>query len=292
MVKQVGHWVLRSVLGHGSFGEVHLGTHTESGKRVAVKVCTKQMLAKGQGRALLQREIATMKALDHNNVLRLYEVLETTKRFYLVIELATNGELFSLIKNDKGFDDPTARSYFRQLSDGVHYCHEQGVVHRDLKPQNLLLTADNTLKIADFGFSRFQDMDENGQVSKSLRLQTQCGTPNYAAPEIFLGQGYDGFKTDIWACGVILYVMLSGGIVPFKPQGGNGLQGVIMSIVQVCPPPPPTHCHQHNITGSLHHPRQLLRRSHLSDQAHPRHRPRRACHDARDLPPRVRAPRC
>ncbi|KAJ9454866.1 CBL-interacting serine/threonine-protein kinase 23 [Diplonema papillatum] len=231
-MKQVGSWVLRSVLGHGSFGEVYYATHAESSKKVAIKVCGKQMLAKGQGRTLLQREIATMKALDHPNVLMLYEVLETTKRFYLVIELVTKGELFNLIQDNKKFNEATAQKYFSQLMDGVHYCHEQGIVHRDLKPQNLLLTEKDEVKIADFGFSRFQEINAEGEVSKSLRLQTQCGTPNYAAPEIFLGQGYSGFRTDIWSCGVILYVMLAGH-VPFKPANNSqGLQGVIMAIVQ------------------------------------------------------------
>eukprot|EP01064_Diplonema_japonicum_P008624 TRINITY_DN16065_c0_g1_i1.p1 TRINITY_DN16065_c0_g1~~TRINITY_DN16065_c0_g1_i1.p1 ORF type:complete len:480 (+),score=42.16 TRINITY_DN16065_c0_g1_i1:70-1509(+) len=232
MVKQVGSWILRETLGHGSFGEVYQAEHCETGRKVAVKVCGKQMLSKGQGRTLLQREIATMKALDHPSVLTLYEVLETTKRFYLVMELVERGELFDLIQDNKKFTEPIARRYFTQIIEGIQYCHTQGVVHRDLKPQNILLSSTDQIKLADFGFSRFQNINEEGKVSKSLRLQTQCGTPNYAAPEIFLGQGYDGFKTDIWSCGVILYVMLSG-TVPFKPQGGNtGLQGVIMSIVQ------------------------------------------------------------
>ena len=232
MVKQVASWLLKSILGHGSFGEVFYAVNKETDKKAAIKVCTKQSLAKGQGRTLLQREIATMKSLDHKNVLKLYEVLETTKRFYLVMELVTGGEMFNLIQDNKRFDEVTARKYFVQLIDGLHYCHEQGIVHRDLKPQNLLLTDTDTLKIADFGFSRFQECDQDGNVTKSLRLQTQCGTPNYAAPEIFLGQGYDGFKTDTWSCGVILYVMLCGH-VPFKAAGGGGgLQGVIMSIVQ------------------------------------------------------------
>eukprot|EP01064_Diplonema_japonicum_P019187 TRINITY_DN2788_c0_g1_i1.p1 TRINITY_DN2788_c0_g1~~TRINITY_DN2788_c0_g1_i1.p1 ORF type:complete len:494 (+),score=86.52 TRINITY_DN2788_c0_g1_i1:87-1484(+) len=232
MGRQIGHWRLKNTLGTGSFGEVRYAVHCETGQQAAVKICAKQMLAKGQGRVLLQREIATMKELTHPGILRLYEVLETTRHFYLVLELAAGGELFDLIQENKRFGDKTAKKYFQQLIAGVKYCHEQGIVHRDLKPQNLLITGNDELKIADFGFSNFQNLDQDGKVTPALRLQTQCGTPNYAAPEIFLGKGYDGFKTDIWSCGVILFVMLCGH-VPFRPTGRvAGLQGVILSIVE------------------------------------------------------------
>eukprot|EP01062_Namystynia_karyoxenos_P049616 TRINITY_DN3802_c3_g1_i1.p1 TRINITY_DN3802_c3_g1~~TRINITY_DN3802_c3_g1_i1.p1 ORF type:complete len:502 (+),score=157.83 TRINITY_DN3802_c3_g1_i1:221-1507(+) len=181
---------------------------------------------------MLQREIAVQKALQHPNVLRLMDVLETAKHFYLVIELATGGELFDLIQDHKRFTEDTARYYFHQLILGVRYCHKQGIVHRDLKPQNLLLTSDNQLKLADFGFSNFQQMSDDGKVTHTMRLQTCCGTPNYAAPEIFLGRGYSGFETDVWSCGVILYVMLVGH-VPFKSDGKvKGLQGVIIAICE------------------------------------------------------------
>ena len=232
MGRQIGKWRLRNTLGSGSFGEVKYAVNVDTGRQAAAKICAKQTVAKGQGRTLLQREIATMKELNHPNVLKLYEVLETSRHYYLVLELASGGELFDLIQENKRFGDSTARKYFQQLILGVRYCHEQGIVHRDLKPQNLLLTAEDELKIADFGFSNFQNLDADGNVTPALRLQTQCGTPNYAAPEIFLGKGYDGFKTDIWSCGVILYVMLCGH-VPFRPVGrGGGLQGVIMAIME------------------------------------------------------------
>eukprot|EP01065_Artemidia_motanka_P029281 TRINITY_DN35424_c0_g1_i1.p1 TRINITY_DN35424_c0_g1~~TRINITY_DN35424_c0_g1_i1.p1 ORF type:complete len:569 (+),score=166.74 TRINITY_DN35424_c0_g1_i1:84-1790(+) len=230
--KRVGHWVVRNVLGHGSFGEVRYCVNAETRQQAAAKICAKQTVSKGQGRRLLEREIATMKALDHPSVLLLYEVLETSTHFYLILEFAPGGELFDLIQDHKRFTDPVARDYFQQLMYGVKYCHAQGVVHRDLKPQNLLLTAQDRLKIADFGFSNFQGVDSCGQVAPAFRLQTQCGTPNYAAPEIFLGDGYDGFKTDIWSCGAILYVMLCGH-VPFRPLPGvPGIRGVILAIVE------------------------------------------------------------
>ena len=233
MVKRIGNYLLGDTLGHGSFGEVKLGTHEGMRETFAIKICTKHLLAKGKGRPMLQREIAAMKQLNHPNVLRLVDVMETAKQFYLVIELATGGELLDQITDQKRFSEDTARRYFQQLILGVQYCHKRGIVHRDLKPQNLLLTSKNDLKIADFGFSNFQCLDEeSGKVTPNLRLQTCCGTPNYAAPEIFVGDGYNGFRTDIWSCGVILYVMLTGG-VPFKPQGEvKGVQGIILAITR------------------------------------------------------------
>eukprot|EP01065_Artemidia_motanka_P033228 TRINITY_DN40205_c0_g1_i1.p1 TRINITY_DN40205_c0_g1~~TRINITY_DN40205_c0_g1_i1.p1 ORF type:complete len:478 (+),score=114.12 TRINITY_DN40205_c0_g1_i1:63-1496(+) len=232
MGKQIGRWRLKHTLGHGSFGEVKLVSAADTGEQAACKLCAKQALCKGPGRTMLQREIAVQKALRHPNVLQLKDVLETAKHFYIIIELATGGELFDLIQDHKRFDESTARSFFHQLILGVRYCHQQGVVHRDLKPQNLLLTHESTLKIADFGFSNFQQIDQDGKVTQTMRLQTCCGTPNYAAPEIFLGKGYSGFCTDVWSCGVILYVMMVGH-VPFRSDGRvKGLQGVIIAICE------------------------------------------------------------
>eukprot|EP01064_Diplonema_japonicum_P025234 TRINITY_DN3631_c0_g1_i1.p1 TRINITY_DN3631_c0_g1~~TRINITY_DN3631_c0_g1_i1.p1 ORF type:complete len:441 (+),score=89.07 TRINITY_DN3631_c0_g1_i1:611-1933(+) len=232
MVKQIGPYVLGHTLGQGSFGEVKIADDKRGAQAVAVKICAKQLLAKGKGRPMLQREIATMKQLQHPNVLRLIDVMETGKHFYLVIELATGGELLDQITNERRFKEDTARKYFRQLIMGVQYCHQRGIVHRDLKPQNLLLTSKNELKIADFGFSNFQNYDEEGKVTPMMRLQTCCGTPNYAAPEVFLGRGYNGFRTDVWSCGVILYVMLTGR-VPFRAEGEvQGVQGIILAITE------------------------------------------------------------
>ncbi|KAJ9441813.1 CBL-interacting protein kinase 23 [Diplonema papillatum] len=236
MPKRIGEpgkgFVLGQTLGSGSFGEIKLARDEATGDAVAVKICSKHLVSKGKMRPMLQREIANMKSLSHPNVLKLICVLESTKQFYLAIELATGGELFDLIADKTRFSEETARSYFQQLLLGIDYCHKRGIVHRDLKPQNLLVTHENVLKIADFGFSNFQGYTEDGKVTPALRLRTCCGTPSYAAPEIFLGKGYNGFLTDVWSCGIILYVMLIG-TVPFKPRGPDqGLQGVITAIMK------------------------------------------------------------
>ncbi|GLE02517.1 hypothetical protein PINS_up011355 [Pythium insidiosum] len=184
-------------------------------------------------RRSIHREIANMSGLGHHeNVLRLEEALELVQdskcTTFLVLELATGGELFDRIKLDCGTDEETARRYFEQLISGVAYCHLSGVCHRDLKPENLLL-ADNeelsTLKIADFGLSAIFAMTEDdptAPVGSSAaaqairRLRSIVGSPHYVAPEVLIdsGQGYDGAKADAWSIGVILYAMLAGNL-PF-----------------------------------------------------------------------------
>ncbi|KAJ0400197.1 hypothetical protein P43SY_009514 [Pythium insidiosum] len=184
-------------------------------------------------RRSIHREIANMSGLGHHeNVLRLEEALELVQgskcTTFLVLELATGGELFDRIKLDCGTDEETARRYFEQLISGVAYCHLSGVCHRDLKPENLLL-ADNeelsTLKIADFGLSAIFAMTENDATAPGgssaaaqaiRRLRSVVGSPHYVAPEVLMdsGQGYDGAKADAWSIGVILYAMLAGNL-PF-----------------------------------------------------------------------------
>jgi len=127
----------------------------------------------------------------------------------VVLELATGGELFEFLSFTGFFEESIARTYFHQLMAGVECCHSEGVVHRDLKPENLLLDDQFTLKIADFGFS-------NIVCSAHKLMFTECGTPGYMAPEMIRNpKGYDAMKADIWACGVILFIMLAG-FPPFQ----------------------------------------------------------------------------
>jgi serine/threonine protein kinase len=130
-----------------------------------------------------------------------------------VLELITGGELFDKIVSEGRFSEDTARFYFRQLVDGVFYCHQNGVCHRDLKPENLLLDENGDLKISDFGLSALYDGGE-GENSRASLLHTTCGTPNYVAPEVLADKGYDGRAADVWSIGVILYVLLAG-FLPF-----------------------------------------------------------------------------
>ena len=125
----------------------------------------------------------------------------------------SGGELFDKIVQEQRFTEEQARFYFRQLCEGVKYCHDQGICHRDLKPENLLVDDHGNLKISDFGLSAMYTGGTDAGGRAEL-LHTTCGTPNYVAPEVLNDKGYDGFAADMWSMGVILYVLLAG-YLPF-----------------------------------------------------------------------------
>jgi serine/threonine protein kinase len=164
----------------------------------------------------IKKEIAIMKMVKHENIVKLYEVLASRSKIFIVLELVTGGELFDKIVAEGRLDESNARTYFRQLLKGLKYCHSQGVCHRDLKPENLLLDANGLLKISDFGLSNMFVSGES-EDGRATLLHTTCGTPNYVAPEVLADKGYDGRPADTWSAGVILYVLLAG-FLPFDEQ--------------------------------------------------------------------------
>eukprot|EP00002_Diphylleia_rotans_P033988 TRINITY_DN7278_c0_g1_i10.p1 TRINITY_DN7278_c0_g1~~TRINITY_DN7278_c0_g1_i10.p1 ORF type:complete len:378 (+),score=75.13 TRINITY_DN7278_c0_g1_i10:200-1333(+) len=208
MVKRVGKYQLGKTLGEGTFGKVKLGVNVESGAKVAIKVLDKRHLHEQNMTEQIKKEISIMKLIKHKNVVNLIDVLISRTKIYLVLELINGGELFFKLANDGRFPEPLARRYFQQLILGIEYCHMQGVCHRDLKPENLLLHDGDILKVSDFGLSAIYNQGDR-------LLRTTCGTPNYVAPEVLSDDGYDGFTSDIWSCGVILYVFLAG-FLPFE----------------------------------------------------------------------------
>lgn len=155
-----------------------------------------------------------MKLLNHPNVLRLYDVWETSKALYLVLEYVEGGELFDLLVERGPLGEAEAIKYFRQIILGAAYCHALGICHRDLKPENLLLDAQLNLKMADFGMAA---LESNGKL-----LETSCGSPHYAAPEIVSGLKYHGAASDVWSCGVILFALLTGRL-PFDDENIRNL---------------------------------------------------------------------
>jgi len=142
-----------------------------------------------------------------------HQVLASKTKLYLVLELVTGGELFRLLVRERGFSEDRARFFFKQLVEGVKECHDQGICHRDLKPENLLLDSNGDLKITDFGLSALHNNNENATQTSTQMLHTTCGSPNYVAPEILKGEGYDGRKADVWSMGVIAYVLATGTIL-------------------------------------------------------------------------------
>eukprot|EP01061_Rhynchopus_euleeides_P036604 TRINITY_DN6175_c0_g1_i2.p1 TRINITY_DN6175_c0_g1~~TRINITY_DN6175_c0_g1_i2.p1 ORF type:complete len:268 (+),score=111.96 TRINITY_DN6175_c0_g1_i2:260-1063(+) len=227
MPKRIAQYELGKTLGKGSYSKVKHGIDVTTRTSFAIKIIAKESLEKGSYEKHLRREIAVMKLLDHPNVMNLFDVLQTSKNIYMILEYLDGGDLLDALVAAQVFKEDRARRYFQQLVSGLSYLHSQGIAHRDLKPENLLLkTSDDTLIIADFGFSRLTDT----HPSNPQLLKTKCGTPNYMAPEVFTSKGYNGKKSDIWSAGVVLYAMLAG-YLPFEDksmtvlceiiQGGN-----------------------------------------------------------------------
>ncbi|KAF0889337.1 hypothetical protein E2562_023640 [Oryza meyeriana var. granulata] len=204
----LGKYELGRLLGRGTFAKVYLARSVADGEAVAVKVIDKAEVMGTAGMAPhVLREVAAMSRLRHPHVLRLHEVLATRARIYLVMELATGGDLLSRLAAlpRRRLQENAARRVFVQLVDALSYCHTRGVAHRDVKPQNILLDGDGNLKVSDFGLSALPD-----SLRDDGRLHTACGTPAYAAPEVLRRKAYDGAKADAWSCGVILFVLLAG----------------------------------------------------------------------------------
>ncbi|KAL1832442.1 hypothetical protein DCAR_0102447 [Daucus carota subsp. sativus] len=200
---------LGQILGRGSFAKVYRAQNLGDNSSVAIKIIEKPAKSDPTMENLLVREVAAMRKLnDHPNILNLHEVMATKSKIYLVMELAEGGELFAQISRRGKMNESVARRYFQQLISALRFCHANGVAHRDLKPQNLLLDKQGTLKVSDFGLSALPDQAKNGL------LYTACGTPAYTAPEVVRRSGYDGAKADAFSCGVILFVFLSG-FLPF-----------------------------------------------------------------------------
>lgn len=202
---RVGFYDIERTLGKGNFAVVKLGRHRITKSEVAIKIIDKSQLD-AVNLEKIYREVQIMKLLDHPHIIKLYQVMETKNMLYLVTEYAKNGEIFDYLANHGRLSELEARRKFWQILSAVEYCHNRKIVHRDLKAENLLLDSSMNIKIADFGFGNFYKPGEP--------LATWCGSPPYAAPEVFEGQQYEGPLLDIWSLGVVLYVLVCGAL-PF-----------------------------------------------------------------------------
>lgn len=212
----VGSYIeLGHVLGSGGFGKVYYAYDKKREQNVAVKVINKELVQRNGIEEYVKREVQIMRKMKSPYIVKLLEAIETKTTYNLVQELAPNGELFDKIVTAERFDEKTARRYFQQLIHAVSYCHDHHVVHRDLKAENLLLANDNTLRLCDFGLSRFtRDGSFNDHRFLFMSL---AGSIDYQAPEILTEKGYEGSKCDMWSCGAILFFMLCG-YLPFTDR--------------------------------------------------------------------------
>ncbi|KKK16251.1 hypothetical protein AOCH_006603 [Aspergillus ochraceoroseus] len=247
-----GQYILGQTLGEGEFGKVKLGWKRDGTIQVAIKLIRRETLGSNPSRLpKIYREISILRDLSHPNIVRLHEMVETDRHIGIIMEYASGGELFDHILRNRYLKDNAARRLFAQLVSGVGYLHKKGIVHRDLKLENLLLDRNRNIIITDFGFANtFDPEDElseeieynltNKEFVKRMRLdktnskglrrgdlmQTSCGSPCYAAPELVVSDSlYTGRKVDVWSCGVILYAMLAGYLPfdddPANPDGDN-----------------------------------------------------------------------
>ncbi|KAL0904400.1 hypothetical protein M5K25_026504 [Dendrobium thyrsiflorum] len=207
-----GKYELGRTLGEGNFGKVKFARRIDDGEAFAVKILDRKRILDLKIDEQIKREIATLKLLKHPNVVRLVEVSASKTRIYMVLEYINGGELFDQIATKGRLSEQVGRKLFQQLIDGISYCHDRGVYHRDLKPENVLIDANGKIKISDFGLSALSQHLGNDGL-----LHTTCGSPNYIAPEVIANRGYDGAMSDIWSCGVILYIILVG-TLPFDDR--------------------------------------------------------------------------
>ncbi|ESO06195.1 hypothetical protein HELRODRAFT_64434 [Helobdella robusta] len=199
-------------LGKGNFAHVELATHSVTEVKVAIKIIDTRKIKDEYVRTHLHREARLMTALRHPNIIRLYETLKAQTLYCLVTEYAPGGELLEYIKchPDKRLGESSSRPFVRQLVSALDYLHGRNIVHRDLKMENIMLDEKKkNIKLIDFGLSNTYKSDDP--------LKTHCGSPEYAAPELFLPNKTYGPEIDLWSLGIIMYAMILGRL-PFSTQ--------------------------------------------------------------------------
>ncbi|CAK82370.1 unnamed protein product (macronuclear) [Paramecium tetraurelia] len=222
-------------IGEGTFAQVYIGACND--EQVAIKVLQKESLKTDRDKFRVNKEIELLNKVNHPNIVKMKEIVEDEESIYLITEYVSGGELFDYIveqerqiRQYRRLTNGEARHIIRQLINAIEYLHGLGIIHRDLKPENILMRDNGDICLIDFGLSM--------EVTKGQLLVTACGSPCYAAPEMLEGKNYDGAKTDIWSCGVILYAMLCG-YLPFDEENTQNLYDKI----KLC---------QYKIPNSLH----------------------------------------
>ena len=212
--RQIGDYLIKDLIGTGGFAKVYRAIHIPTKETVAIKIINKEELFQEDiNRKRLLLEISSLKKVKHKNIIKLYEIMETPETIYLVMEYCNNGELFDFIVDKKNLDEKQACTFFQEVIDALTYLHSVNIVHRDVKPENILLNTINRkirCKLIDFGISRTFENNE-------LMMETPCGTVTYAPPEMHKGEKYNGILAEVWSLGVLLYTMICG-YLPFVEE--------------------------------------------------------------------------
>ena len=222
-VMEAHGYLLGTVLGSGSYATVKMAFSSRHKCKVAVKIVSKKKSPASYVSKFLPREIDAVRMLKHPNIICFLQSIETTNRVYLIMEVADGGDVLKAIRDSKHIEEPDAGKWFGQLLGAVEYCHQRGVVHRDLKCENLLLDRANNIKVTDFGFARVYNLKEAMEPSSTF-----CGSYPYAPPEILRGIAYHPPSADIWSMGVILFTMVFGRL-PFDDHNHRTLVKQVMA---------------------------------------------------------------
>ena len=208
-------------IGSGTFGKVYSAEHVPSKQLVAIKVLEKEKIQDESDVERVTRELRISQSIFHPHLVQLYNLLETSEYIFLIMEYLSGGELYDYIVAKKKLTEVEAYLFFIQIKSAIEYLHSINIVHRDLKPENLLLSdSKKTLKLVDFGLGRFFD--------KGARIETACGSPCYAPPEMLSQKKYDPIKADIWSLGIVLFAMVAG-YLPFDDENTEVLYQKIVN---------------------------------------------------------------
>ena len=208
--KKIGNYIIIKTIGSGTFSTVKLGIHLPTKEKVAIKILDKSAIKDENDIKRISREIHILSKLYHPNIAQLYETIWSERHIYIVMEYCEGNHLFNYINSMKRLNEIKASKLFNQLISCLEYIHTLGIVHRDIKPENILLNKNKSkIKLVDFGLS-------NSYKYGSL-LNTACGSPCYAPPEMISGKKYNPLYSDLWSCGIVLYCMLVGKL-PFDDE--------------------------------------------------------------------------
>ena len=221
---EISQYQIKGKIGEGMFGKVKLGVHILTQEKVAIKIFDKGKIKNEKEVEYIEREISILRKLNHYNIIKLYNIIQTENFIFLIQEYVPNGELLHFLENPENMNltENHICKIYQQIISGIEYLHEIGIAHRDLKLENILLNRDKNIKIIDFGLSNKYNK-ENGEL-----LQSSCGSPCYAAPEMIKGIQYHGLDTDIWSSGILLYLMLCKSF-PFNDKNNSKLYQKILS---------------------------------------------------------------